>query len=334
MAKKLSDVSARARREQLISILTSATSPIAISAIVGKLAVRGIDVTPKTIGRDINELSYDYEIAEEGQKPRKFKLNSKKTIATLELNRTELQALAISLSSLAVNSHDIFREPIVRLEAAILSNLSIEHVKEYERTKSEYVFTSSSGRPIGGERDDLEKLLYVLRQRRQFKAQYTSPYKKVSKRMRIFSPLRLVMNSGVPYLDAFDMEAKEIRRLRLSRFSNVKPLPDSVDEKLVKKLKPVEESFGAYSSSEAVNVQLIGDEVFANFFEEKCIHSSQQVQRLKDSCRVTFKVPLSSELTRLIASLAPHISEISPQNLKTEVKNLLEEGLLSIKSKT
>lgn len=334
MAKKLSDISARARRDQLISILTTATSPIAISTIVSKLAARGIDVTSKTIGRDIDELSLDYDISEYGQKPRKFKINSKKTVAVLELNRTELQALAISLSSLEASSHDIFKEPLVRLEAAILKNLSSERVKEYERTKSEYVFTSSSGRPTGGEKSDLESLLYVLRQRRQFKAYYISPYKKEAKRLRVFSPLRLVMNSGVPYLDAFDMESKALRRLRLSRFLNVKPLPDSVDEKLMKKLKPVEESFGAYSSSEAINVKLQGDEVLVNFFEEKCIHSSQQLERLKNTGCVSLRVPLSSELTRLVASLAPHITEISPKKLKDEVRILLSQGLRSVKSKT
>ena len=128
-------------------------------------------------------------------------------------------------------------------------------------------------------------------------------------------------------------DKKTNRRLRLTRLSNVVVLDQMVDEAHMKKLEKRIELFGAYSTKDTkpMNVKIVGSEVLGHFFGEKIIHSSQQVSLENNKIHVTLKIPASSEFTRLLVSLSPHIESIAPKSLRDSVISMLDQGLKSIK---
>ncbi len=337
MPKKLSEISNRLRQEHILAIVQQAAKDgISVPQIHQKLLARKIEVTQKTIRRDLDDLSFDYEITHTNSRPARFIFQGVKSIATMELNRTEVQTLAIAIAALATSSHEVFHESLSRLEKTILNSIDVNQVLFYEQARSQYVFLNSSGRPKGGNLRELETILYALRRKRIFKARYESPYKKGSERARSFEPLRLVINAGIPYLDAWDTAKNAIRRLRLTRLSAVKLTDATVNDQHRKELPSSDELFGAYhnQNENPLQVALTGDEVIGHYFNEKTLHSSQQVKKEGRNFVVTFKIAPSSEFTRLLASLAPHLSAIKPASLRNEVLQILDKGLQKLKAQT
>lgn len=329
MPKKLSDISNRTRQQHLLALLEAAPKEgLSVLDISKRLKSRGIEVTSKTIRRDINDLSRDYAVSETNTRPLRFALVSKKSVAQLELTLSELQTLAIALSSLNANAHGVFHDSLSSIENTLLKSLNKERVKFYETTKSQYLFLNSSGSAIGGENKDIEEVLLALRRRRCFRALYQSPYK--SSKVENYEPLRLIMNAGIPYLDVWDLSADAPRRLRLTRISNVKILDASINEAHMKKLLSPDDLFGAFSDGKSVKVTLEGDQVLAQYFSEKKIHPSQKLEFKNKKAVVSLKIPLSHEFVRTLASLAPHIKSVAPKQLQQSVVTFLKEGLQSL----
>lgn len=337
MGKKQNDISHGARQIHVLGILEKAGKDgLSAREVRQKILNRGIEVSEKTIRRDINELSIDYEITEVSNRPVKYLCSGNRVAAKLSLTQGEIQTLAIALGSLRATSHDIFNESLSRFEANILSAIDDSMAKLYDNTRKEYLFVSSNGKASGGQEVDLSNALLALRRRRAIKAIYSSPYEKNESRTtseRKFEPLRLIVNDGIPYLDVWDLDKKSNRRLRLTRLSNVVLLDQLVDEAHMKKLEKRIELFGAYSTKDIkpMNVKIVGNEVLAHYFGEKIVHSSQQIKLENDKVHISLKIPASSEFTRLLVSLAPYIESIAPKELKESVLSMLNQGLKSIR---
>lgn len=337
MGKKKSDVKNKTRQSHVMNMLKAAGDDgLSARDLTQKLIDRNIDVSEKTVRRDITDLSLDYEIGEIPARPTRFLLKGDRIQAKIELTYSEIQTLAIAIGALRASSHDIFSDYLAKLEVNILDAIAPAMAKLYEKTQKEYLFVSSSGKAIGGLTEDLQTILLALRRRRPIKVKYASPYedgKSKKPSFRKFEPLRLVVNNGIPYLDAWDLDKKAIRRLRLTRLSDVSVLDQTIDEAHMKKLQTKEELFGAYSSSDVkpIAVKITGSEVLASYFGEQIIHPSQHVSTEGVHTCVSWKIPASHEFTRLLASLSPHINKISPKSLKDLVVATLEQGLKSIK---
>lgn len=336
MGKKLHDISHTVRLSHVLGILEKAgKAGLSAKEITQRIFNRGISVSEKTIRRDIDELSRDYEITEVANRPVRYLYNGAKIAAKLGLTQGEIQTLAIAIGSLRATSHDIFSESLSKFEANILSAIDSSMANLYDKTQKEYLFLSSSGKASGGEDKDLDNALFALRRRKAIKAIYSSPYEKndsSTKTFRKFEPLRLIVNDGIPYLDVWELDKNDKRRLRITRLSKVEILDQSVDEAHMKKLEKRVEFFGAYSTQETkpMNVKITGSEVLAHYFGEKIVHSSQVIKVEDGKSQITLKIPASSEFTRLLVSLSPHIESISPKELKQSVITMLNQGLKSI----
>lgn len=332
MPKKLSDISNRTRQEHILKMLEQTQEGLTVAELTERLRSRRIEVNAKTVRRDITELSRDYMIEEHSGRPARFYCSGSKDIATIPMTLSEIQTLAVALCSLSATSHKIFNDSIAKIEARFLNAINSDLVALYEKTKSQYVFLASSGQASGGNKNDLEDVLTAVRRRRLIKAINDSPHSESKGKLRTFAPLRLVLNAGIPYLDAWDIEKNEHRRLRLTRLKQVKIQNESVDEKLMAELPPAQELFGGYSKKQEITkIRIVGDGVFGRYFEEQSIHSSQELKQEKEIYTVEWKIPLSDEFIRIIASLSPHIQHVRPKEVQQKVCDLLSNGLKNLK---
>lgn len=80
------------------------------------------------------------------------------------------------------------------------------------------------------------------------------------------------------------------------------------------------------------SVEIICDEVMAIAFQEKKIHMSQKLNQLsEDQFKLSFKVPISYEFQRMIASYLPHIYEIQNEALRSEIIRNFTKALQTLK---
>jgi predicted DNA-binding transcriptional regulator YafY len=295
-------------------------------------------VDVRTIRRDMQHLSSEYGIVSTETHPERYYLSTDFHFRhQIMFSEEELQVLMIALNNLKHTSDQYFQRMASQVEANILTNLPAATVKTLKEEKKKYFFDFSlSGRPESSSEKDFRALMEALRRNKQFSCKNISPYKSLAdqERLRIFAPYRFVLTAGIPYLLVQDVKDKQIKRLRLNRVKDVKILEASVDHKLkVNWEKFTTESLGGFGGDNQVNehVVIMCDEQMALHFQEKKIHGSQELKQLDEKLfRLSFKVPLSHEFVRLIASFLPHIVEIQNQELRRSIVTSMKKALKSI----
>lgn len=329
------------RHELIVQILRglSDESALTITEIFEALKSRGEDIDSRTVRRDIDDLSSDYGLLSTEDYPQRFYLSSDFHFKhQVQFSEPELQVLMIALNNLKQTSDLYFEKVASSLETLIMKNLPTETVKALRVESKKYFFDFSLvGKPQSSIEKDFEAILLALRTNKCFSCKNISPYKKMTnqERIRTFAPHRFVLTAGVPYLLVQDMDDLQIKRLRLNRVKQVKILEREVDQKLkVDWTKYTTDSLGGYGGESQVNeeVEIICDERMAIAFQEKKIHKTQKVDQIdEDRFRLSFKVPLSFEFQRMIASYLPHIYEINNESLRTEILKKFSKALQLLK---
>lgn len=325
------------RQELILQLLRglSEESALSIADIHERLTDQGIEIDARTARRDINDLSRDYGLLSTEDHPERFYLSSDYHFKhQVQFTEEELQVMMIALNNLKHTSDKYFEKITSNLETLIMKNLPTETVKSLKEEKKKYFFDYSlSGRPQSSEEKDFEFILEALRSNKCFTCKNISPYKKMAQqdRLRTFAPYRFVLTGGVPYLLVRDIDDKQVKRLRLNRVKSVKIIDQSVDPKFKFDWDGfTKESFGGFGgeSQRSELVELICDETMANYFFEKKIHHSQRLVQLdQDRYKLSLKVPISSELLRLIASFLPHVHELITENIRIQLMQIIGRAM-------
>lgn len=329
------------RLQQILQMLRGRDeeSALSITEVCDELSNQGVSVDARTVRRDFDELSSDYGILSTEGYPQRFYLSSDFHFKhQVQFTETELQVLMIALNNLKHTSDQYFEKVASGIETLILKNLPSQTVKSLNQEKKKYFFDFSiAGKPQSSEEKNFELVLKALRQNQCISCQNVSPYKSAIKqeRLRLFAPHRFVLTAGVPYLLVQDLEDKQIKRLRLNRLRNVNILEQKVDHSIkVDWEKFTHDSLGGYGGEKQLieSVEIICDEVMAIAFQEKKIHVSQKLTQLsEDQFKLSFKVPVSYEFQRMIASYLPHIYDIQNETLRMEIIRNFTKALQTLR---
>lgn len=313
------------RKNLILGLLRGRTSESALSVLeLTKLLVdKNIDVTDRTVRRDMLELSSEFGLASTEDFPERYFLTADYHIKhQILFSDVELQVLLIALNNLKHTSDKFFESVAAGIEGHILKNLPTDALKVLQTESKKYFFDMSlAGKPKSSAEKNFGLILEALRTNKCFTCKNISPYKsrKLQERLRSFAPYRFVLTAGVPYLLVQDLDDKQIKRLRVNRIESVKLLERDVDHSLkVNWEKYTTQSLGGFGgeAQELHRVIINCDETMANYFIEKTIHASQKVQQLDEgSFRLQFDVPLSHDFVRLVASFLPHIYDIANPTL-------------------
>lgn len=309
-----------------------AESGLTITEIWTKLKKEhAVRVTRKTVQRDIIELSEAYKILSTESMPFRYFADGKfKPDYQLSLSESELQAVLIALENLKNTGHPYFKKICKEAEVGIFSRLPRPLSEALRESKSSLYFnTGTIGRPISIDTKSFEIVMKALRLNKCFKCRNHSPYKsnKYNRRIRKFAPLIFNMADQVPYLIVEDLDDGEVKRLRITRLTNVELLDLEVDKGKIKRLKNLQSSFGGWGGKdeEAVLLKIHCDKKVATFFSEREIHPSQKIKKLKEeSFIVELEVAASNEIPRFLASFGSGIKMIEPSSIWDEVLKIWE----------
>lgn len=327
----------KSRRQDLIFRLLkglSEQSALCPKTIKKRLENEGVQVNLRTIRRDLVELSTSHGLCSTETRPERFYPSHDYELKhELHLNENTLQALLVALNNLKFTSHHYFKNFTTEAETAILDSLDPALAKELRKSKDRYYFDySTAGKPADSNINDFEKIMQAIRQNKLFSCQNDSPYKDqdYNQRERVFAPYVFLLSSGIPYLVAQDQEDQVFKKLRMTRIKNVRLsdesfVPDDFDNEM-----NFETLIGGWGgiSQEASEIKIVCDRQMATYFQERAIHSTQEVKKLADNkYQITFQCAQSNELARLIASFGGNVKSVEPLALYREVKEIWSSGL-------
>ena len=325
------------RHQRIVSFLDSVREARTLTQICQHLNSRAnTQVSRKTVERDILDLTEQYQIVESPGRPVGFKIREGGPREYhLELGEADLQSLTVAISLLRYQSPEIFSELTDILEAKILHKLPGLQKMEMERFAKLCIARGDPmGKTSGVEREDILLLLKALRKGRAVQFIYQSPYSdRGPARERNFGLILLEVFGGSFFLLAEDLDIPEgeprTKRLALPRIRKVHVTEIDYKAPPASELKKWNNSYAGLGGDQEDlrQIKMQVGHSFGNYLTEHQVHPSQKMTKTKGGYRVEFTLPMGAPFLRFLAGFAWDIKKVEPKAVKSELKEMLRNGL-------
>ncbi|MBF0312771.1 MAG: WYL domain-containing protein [Oligoflexia bacterium] len=344
--KRNNKISPHLRRQRILQLLERAPDEgFSCTEIYTQLKYAGFDFERKTFERDIDDLSNEHAIYEEGHMPTRYLLRKGyRPKYDIRLNDEQIQTLTIALGLLKKLGPTHFSSLVTEIETTLISSLPEHLGLEFDRfLLLQLVQDSLPGKATLKSSENLVITLTALRKSQTFSCQYesqnpSSPEKDPS-RIRNFGPIILEMVAGSPYLLVQDLDESpastkiSIKRLRISRVHNAKLSGNAFKAPPPKVYKQFLDSFEAVggNNNKPINISIICSEKLCKYLQDHELHPSQKILPLEDDqYSIEWKMPLNYRMARMLAGFGGDLYKIRPTELKRWVANLWNFGTKSL----
>ena len=293
------------------------------------ILARLLDVSSKTIQRDIDFMKYEYDSPIEFDNIRKgyYYTDNKFRLSPLSIDASDFLAIAVTEKVLEQYKDSPyakhFRKFYEKLSYLFDSKITIS-AKDLDNIIS---FQIGPVRKV--DEKTMEKLNIALKNNRRIKIKYFTAYSGISKEREI-DPYHITNHQGDWYVIAYCHLAKEIKVFAISRIQEIKltnhyyEIPSDFNIK-----EYFKGSFGIYESKEVYDIKLLitGDSM--RYVKEKLWHESQKIIEQKEgSIIMEMKVNNLTEIMFWILSLGKDCKVLEPNKLKdaiiSEIKGMIE----------
>ncbi len=257
-----------------------------------------LDVSKRTVFRYINEINIPFQdngITLIESSPDGYRLKDTNFLDKLKSIDDQYTIAAISTSTFAKN-----------LNTKTKINKTL-----YEKLNSRLYKSADISEKI------LEKLLKAFLENRIIEIEYIRKTGEL-KTYKVL-PLRLVLNSGVHYLQTYALHSKIIQHFSVSKIKKVYIKEGFNDKELItEQLKYIDSRWGTFANDAknyTADVEFIVDESLYGTLKESPLHSSQEYKYIKGKHHFFLKVHNTLEFDRWTMKYGNRITVISPQSL-------------------
>jgi predicted DNA-binding transcriptional regulator YafY len=280
-----------------------------------------LEVSPKTVQRDIDYMRYQLSLPIEYDKERHgFYFTEEVThFPAVHITESELIALLVARKAIEQYANTAFQKPLAdafqKLTASLDGQISFSW-HELEQT--------FDVRPIGVSKQNLavfETVTAALREQCELELQYRKLEAK-GPEVRRAQPYSLICVEHQWYLRALDLVRRDLRTFHLGRISRAKKLPHhftrpvgfDVNEALL-------DSIGVYTGTSPEEIVLRFNGWAATVAAERTWHSSQSIRTRDDqSVEIKLKVAVNPEFERWLWSWGDAVEIVSPITLRDRIR--------------
>ncbi len=285
-----------------------------------KLAAE-MEVSPKTIQRDIDFMRYQLELPIEYDSVRHgfFYSETVHKFPTLTISQGELTALLVAQKAIEQYKGTAFQRPLESAFAKIVASLPTEAEVSIRALSEAYSFQPSA--PAVTHLQTFETLSDAVMASQEVEFIY-KPLSGSKPGLRRVQPYHLRCVDNQWYLLGFDLVRGAMRTFALTRMSKVvntrrgftRAVGFSVD-------RMMDGAFGAFEPREIKTARLRLDGIGAQIVAERIIHPSQKLKMLPNGgAELTLKVGIAPDLIRWILGLGDHAEVLSPPELRKQVR--------------
>ncbi|RKG34036.1 helix-turn-helix transcriptional regulator [Acinetobacter tianfuensis] len=317
------------RQWQILSRLPSGKW-IGTRELQESLVREGIDISLRTIQRDLNQIAQRFPIESSKTSPQGWRWRADAPIQSLP-HMTSSQAVTFMM----VEEHlkhllppSLIEEMNPWFELARRSLSTQNNVRQWIN-RVRIVPASQPLIPPVVEKNSQQAIYEGLLQDKQLECIYQRRSIQSEEKTYILNPLALVQKGAVIYLVCTRHDKTDIQTFALHRFKSAAVLNSRA-------LHPVNFDIDAYIESgalgfrvdfnqptENIELKLTMNEQEAGFFEESQLSLDQQMQKQEDgSVLISATVPYTSQLVWWLRSFGKRIMHIEPENVAKAVQQI------------
>lgn len=332
--KKSMDLTKPVRQQKIYNILrmiTSEEDALPVREIHKQLEDEGVKTCPRTITRDLDEMSSTHHLNGTETFPAKFYSSGIKPEYQMTFSESEIQTMIMALQGLKTKSSPYMKELCAKTETILLSKLHKEDARDFENFKAYTMVTPAfRGESTCENSDSFRLIMKSLKSGKVIECENHSPYSddKFNKAKRKFSVLFINMVGGENYLWVHDHKDLQLKQVKICRIHNVSILDEKIDQTLRKKLTNLENCIGGFGGpgQPVLEYSITCDKVMAALFRERKIHSSQEIIEHGGIHEIKFKCNPSVEILRYISGWAKNIYSIEPESFRNDLEEIWEAG--------
>ena len=280
-----------------------------------------LEVSPKTVQRDIDYMRYQMSLPIEYDKERHgFYFTEEVThFPAVHISESELVALLVARKAVEQYANTPFQKPLAdafqKLTAGLDGQISFNW-HEFEQT--------FDIRPIGVSKQNLavfEVIAAALRENRELELQYRK-LEATRPELRRVQPYSLVCVENQWYLRAWDLVRRDLRTFHLGRIIRAKKLPHhfkrqngfDVNEAFL-------DSIGVFVGTQPEQIIVRFTGWAATVAAERIWHSSQAIRTRDDeTVEIKLKVEVNPEFERWLWSWGDAVEIVSPVSLRDKIR--------------
>lgn len=324
------DISVSQRQIYILSLLSENPKGYQAEEIRERLKNWDIDVSRRTIIRDIDELSLNYGIGEEERNGKTYYFADKYTLKNVDFTIEDLVSLAFAKEMLKEYEHlDMGRHVIAFIDKMVENSASLNKL-QFESLCGHF---KKGGRKIGSTDlvdSKIEKMIQnAIDSRNKISIDYYS-FTSDEATKRIIHPYKMLLMDSYLCVEGYCELRKEIRRFRLSRIKGI----DVLDVKFEKgmeddgKLEP-KEAFLKLAGGEIEEMELLFTGESIRYVKEYEAVRAKKLEETEEGLRFYQKAAIAPDVVRWIRGFGPEVKVIKPQWLKTQLQ---EEARMQLES--
>jgi len=315
------DVSVSQRQIYILSLLSENPKGYQAEEIRERLQNWDIDVSKRTITRDIDELSLNYGIGEEERGGKTYYFADKYTLKNVDLTIEDLASLAFAHEVMKEYRHIHMGKHAMELIQRVVEQSAALNRRQFE-TLTSHVQQIQVKSNVDSIEEDVEKQIQMaIENKNKIEIDYYSfSSDKASK--RVIHPYCMLLIDSNLCVEGFCELRKEIRRFRLSRIKSLMMLDEKFNDTLSEGVKS-EGNLSRLRGGEAEPVELLftGDSI--RFVKEYESHRCKRMVEKEDGLHFYAESAITADVIRWIRGFGCDVQVIMPTWLE---EKLLEEA--------
>jgi proteasome accessory factor B len=221
MANHESEISVAERQLYILSLLSQNPIGYTTDEIVEKLKRWGVELTKRTIQRDIDELSMSYAIEEDEREGKSYYMARKFSMKNVDLTTMDMMAITFMQQLVAQYDHTMLGEAagsILKRMTANTGNLNKKHLESLGNTIQ---FSDRNEWKNQDVNPEIEQIISAaIEKQTKLKIQYYS-WNSDEVTTRIIHPYSIVFLDQYLNVEGYCELRKEVRTFRLSRIKQI-----------------------------------------------------------------------------------------------------------------
>ncbi len=314
------DVSVAQRQIHILSLLSSNPQGFTIVELVEKLKRWDIEVSKRTVTRDIDELSESYCICEEERNGKSYFMADQYNLKNIDLTISDMVSLTFMKELLGMYENTEVGENASAIIDKIIGNtaqLNKMHLEELKKLVRIADIKKDKNIDVD---PTIEKVVSsAIDKRCKINIEYQG-FNSEDKTERLICPYAIIFINGYMNVEAYCELRKEVRNFRISRIAKVTATDNT--------FKVPEEYFqhqgeGRFIHLSGKDKELIVikfDEETGRFIQEYDSQMADKIVKVEDGILFERNTAITSEVVKWILGYGAGATVIQPESLKIMIK--------------
>lgn len=320
------EVSVAQRQIYILSLLSENPKGYQAEEIRERLKSWDIDVSKRTVMRDIDELSLNYGIGEDERNGKTYFFADKYTLKNVDLTIEDLASLAFAKEMLAEYKHlDMGKHAITLIDKVVEGSASLNRL-QFDKLCGHF---KQAGKKSGNQDVvdvQIERVLQnAIDSRNKVSITYYS-FSSDESTARTIHPYRMLMIDSYLCVEGYCELRKEIRRFRLSRIREAETLDVKFEQDEIEQSQ-TRDAFLKLAGGEEEELELLFTGESIRYVKEYEIERAKLLKDTDEGLVFYQRTAVAPDVIRWIRGFGTEVTVIKPEWLATQLREEAGEQL-------